>query len=76
MPPDGQREGWVWRHPRPRSSSEADVERGVTLPPSSPLCTTPSLHQDTVPVQTGAMAGECRPKRASVEAGPPNGLPS
>jgi hypothetical protein len=42
----------------------------------SPLHTTPSPHWDVVPLQTGAMADEHRPKHPRAEAGTPTGLPS
>jgi hypothetical protein len=48
--------------PRSASSGEGEVERVVTLPPLSSPCMTPSPHREAVPLQTGSIAGERRPK--------------
>jgi hypothetical protein len=55
--------------PRSASSGEGEVERAVTLPPMSSLCMTPSPHREVVPLQTGYIASERRPKCLLAEVG-------
>jgi hypothetical protein len=56
-----RRQGGVENQPRFGSCGEGEVEREVTLPPSSPLRTlrtTPPPHQHAVSQRGGAMTGE------------------
>jgi hypothetical protein len=62
--------------PRSTSYGEGEVESRATLPPLShlsppPSRTTPSPHQEVVPLQMRSMSGECRLKHPLAEGGPP-----
>jgi hypothetical protein len=57
------------------SSSEGRWKGGgATLPPSSPLRTTPSPHQDVFSQPAGSTADEHRLKHSQAEGRPPTGL--
>jgi hypothetical protein len=60
---------WGMDAPRSASSDKGEMERGATLPPSSPPRTTPSLPQDAAPLWTGSAIGERRRKHPERRAG-------
>jgi hypothetical protein len=57
--PVGRQRGRGWRAPLDLGPpARGEVERGVTLHPSSPLCTAFPPHRDVVSQMAGAMVDE------------------